>query len=479
MTAESPYLTRRRLLVAASSLALLSGCTPDKPSGAVPGQAAYTIAELLDRRPYYIAHRGSGDNWPEHTGLAYAQAVAAGSMAIEVSVNATSDGVLVCHHDSDTARLTGSNLVIADTPYSVLAGLRNDARAWLGPASPREPIALLKDVLDAYAASHVIFIEDKQGSNARALLDLMDSYPDSRSHFVWKQEATAGRVAMASGRGYRTWGYFGDDLYDRIDELEPRFDYLGVHHTASDEVIRTMVSTGKPVICWAVHTRSMRDRLLRLGVSGMMCSNIPYVASADARYQSDQFGTGLRAAGDLPWEVDGSWSRQPLIQPGPASLALAGPGSSSYCMGSMCPLPKNIYGIQFQMRWPENLPGDREHAGLAFGQAGDQPYRVFQLSEVGGYHLVIRASGELELFSRDPGQVNGKRLGTMQTDKPRPGEWMSFRVDVTPINIGYGRTDGTRWRDTVRNDAFRGGYFSLTKNYDGEVPVEFRKISTV
>ncbi|MFD1212067.1 glycerophosphodiester phosphodiesterase [Arthrobacter sp. GCM10027362] len=472
-------MTRRQLLLGASLAALLSGCTPGQRSADTPaaGQPAHTIEELLGTRPYYIAHRGSGDNWPEHTALAYAQAAAAGAKAIEVSVNCTSDGRLVCHHDRDTKRLTGKDLVIADTPYEDLGELRNDAREWLGPASTLEPIPLLKDVLDAYAGSHVIFIEDKQGTNTGALLDLMDSYPESRSHFVWKQVAMADQVTEVSGRGYKTWGYFGEDLFDRIDELEPRFDYLGVYHTAPDQVIERLVATGKPVICWEVHTRSMRDRLLDLGVAGMMCSNIPYVTSSTARYETDRFGTGLRAAGDLPWAVDRGWSRQPAIQPGPASIALNGPENPSYCMGSMCPLPEDIYSIQFQMRWPRELPQSQEHAGLAFGQPGDQPYRVLKRSGVGGYHVVMRASGTLELFRRGPGEISGTLLSTLQTEPARAGEWMSFWVDVTPATVGFARTDGTGWRDIVRHQEFRGGYFSLTKNYDGDAPVEFRKVA--
>ena len=480
---ESSLMTRRQLLVAASAVALLSGCTPSqRDAGRSEGTGqqdgpTYTIDHLMGTTPFYIAHRGSGDNWPEHTGLAYAQAVAAGAKAIEVSVNATSDGVLVCHHDNSSGRLTGKDLVFADTPFMALTDLRNDAREWLGPASPQEPIARLQDVLDAYAGSHVIFIEDKQGTNAHALMDLMDSYPDPRNHFVWKQVAIANQVSVATERGYKSWGYFGSDIFDRIEELGPRFDYLGVPHTAPDTVIERAAAVGKPVISWEVHTRSMRDRLLGLGVTGMMCSNFPYVTSSAARHQTDQFKSGLRAAGDLPWSVTGGWGVQPEIRPGDGSLALDGSRISSYCMGSMCPVPQDVYSIQFQMRWPEALPRSREHAGLAFGQASDQPYRVLQASEVGGYHMVLRESGELELFSRAPGEASGTRLGAIQTERPTPGEWMNFWVDLTPTTIGYARTDGAGWRDTVRDHEFRGAYFSLTKNYDGEAPVEFRKVT--
>ena len=138
---------------------------------------------------------------------AYKGAAAAGLKAIEVSVSATKDGVLVCHHDLNTQRLTGIDLTIARAPYAALEPLRNDARAWLGPATPLEPIALLTDVLDTFAASHVIFLEDKPGTNADEILALLENYPAARDHVVWKQPAASRGHELAAARGYTTFGY--------------------------------------------------------------------------------------------------------------------------------------------------------------------------------------------------------------------------------------------------------------------------------
>ena len=75
---------------------------------AAPGDTGpFTVASLLAAPSFFVAHRGSGDNWPEHTMRAYKGSAAAGLKAIEVSVSATSDGVLVCHHDLNTQRVTG------------------------------------------------------------------------------------------------------------------------------------------------------------------------------------------------------------------------------------------------------------------------------------------------------------------------------------------------------------------------------------
>lgn len=438
-----------------------------------------TVESLTAETPFYVAHRGSGDNWPEHTALAYARAIEAGAGAIDVAVNATRDGVLICHHDRNTARLTGQDHLIADTDYATLQELTVDARQWLGPSSELPPITLLKDVLDDYAETSVIFIDDKQGTNTKELLKLMDEYPNSREHFVWKQHARATQVMAVSEAGYKAWGYFDVELMAELSDLEKNFDFLGITHLASDDDIREIVSLGKPVICWEVHHRHMRDRLESLGVQGMMCSNIPYVMSPKPAARVDDFGSGKRAAGDLPWTTDRGWSVQPQINQDAGSITLSGQNRPSYLMGSMAPIDRSTYEIQLELRWPAGLPEDEQHAGLCFGQSNDSPYRVIVQSEVDGYHLVIRRNGSLELFHRDAGESSGTLLGKIETEAVASGQWVTVWVNSTATGIGFARIDSGGWRKFVRADESPGGYFSLSKNYQEGPPVEFRNIKVI
>lgn len=473
---SSEFLSRRQALALGASGLLLAGCSTTKPAS-VPAPV-HTIASLFSKDQFYVAHRGSGDNWPEHTMHAYSQSAELGVEALEVSVNSTRDGVLVCHHDQGALKVTGQDRKIAELTYAELSALRVDARAWLGPATPLEPIPKLRDVLDRFAASHVIFIEDKQGTNTAALLDLMDGYPSSTEHFVWKQAAPALQVGAATKRGYKTWGYFMPDALPRLDELAASFDYLGVYHTADDAAISSVVNYGKPVICWEVHTRAVRDRVAALGVQGLMCSNIPYVMSDEAADTRDRFATGTRAAGDLPWTTEQGWDAQPTIDAASASLVLDQSQNCSYRPGSMAPIAAEIHSLAFEMCWPE-LPPELLHAGIAFGQEDDSPYRVLMQSTVGGYHLIIRPTGELILHRRDPGDPAGTRLQTIMTAPVRAGEWMRFKIDVTPPSIRFSRLDGDGWSGVTMDRKYRGGYFSLCKDYPEPVPVHFRNVIVV
>lgn len=471
MAAERGGVSRRGFLALASAGLALTACAPRA------ARARHTLGELLTTRPFYVAHRGSGDEWPEHTALAYDRSAAAGAAALEVSVSASSDGVLVCHHDLTTRRLTGHDLEIATTPYRELAALRNDARRWLGPDAPLEPVPRLTDVLARHGGSRVLFVEDKQGTNTGRLLGLLTTVPDARHTVVWKQHATAPGYRAAAERGFTTWGYFDPPLFGRFAELAPRFDLVGIHHSAGDDQVRELVAMGRPVICWEVHTRAMRDRLERLGVVGMMCSNLPYVTSTGARAGRDAFGTGLRAPGDLPWRPE-DWDTQPALDAGAGSVRLDHAEVASYCMGSMCPVPGEVRRITAELRWPDRLPGPAQHAGIAFGQADDRPYRPLVPGPVAGHHLVLRADGELALFSRRAGVAAGTRLAGVRTDPPRPGQWTRLTVELGPSSVRFGRDGRRDWSGDAVPAGTPGRYFSLTKNYPGGPPVEFRRVTT-
>lgn len=464
-------LNRRSFLFLAPAVALLAGC--NSHSADPQKQKNYSIDSLLGTTPFYIAHRGSGDNWTEHSELAYSSSIEADVKSIEVSVQATSDGIFICHHDTNLLRMTGQDLEIKEHTYATIATVMNDSRQWLGPNTALEPIPLLKSVLDAYATSHVIFIEDKQGTNTKTLLDLMDSYKESTSHFVWKQSAGLKSYMEAHARGYKTWGYFIDNSNRQFEKYAPHHDYLGIYHLAADEDIRSLVGYGKPTICWEVHTRWTRDRLLKLGIHGLMCSNILYVRTGKPRNNSDTFSSGIRNAGDLPSNLN--WKFQPPINPKDASISLADGEDLSYCMGSLCPVEQKSYALDFRMRWPQLITKAME-SGIAFGQLTDEPY-LPSTPGISGYHLMMASDGSMTLSRRSDGESNSSVVAVLSTPQPRLSAWVSVRVTVTPTSIEFTRQDVEGFTKKVADAKYRGGYFSLVKDYHGTMPTEFSSLS--
>jgi glycerophosphoryl diester phosphodiesterase len=469
-----PSLSRRKLLVMAGSGLLLAACSspqksapsPSKsPIGSnspaalpptVPDPAPATIDELLQRSPFYLAHRGSGDEWVEHTLDAYRRSLDAGAHGVEISVNSTQDGFLVCHHDTDLRRTSGVDRKIADLQWSEIEGLSNDARSWLGPAAAPQPIPLLSDVLAALDTAPVIFIEDKQGTNTGALLDMLDAIPGSRDRFVWKQWAGAGQYAAAKARGYRTWGYFGPEIYGRFDELQGRFDLLGVPVDADEQVLARFVATGKRVIAWEVRRRSQRERLLRAGVDGLMCSNIPYLLSAGTPAHRDQFASGLRAPGDLPDIVSTDWSAQPTLDSGAGSLRLAAGTSKRYVLGSMGPASPELSTLAIELRLGSPTGGN---AGISFGAPTDDPTEA-------GAQLLVESTGTITL------EYAGQTASVV-TAPSGDGEWIRIEISLSG-GKAHARRRGASQSATV---PFPGslGYIALIRQPESS-SVEFRRI---
>jgi glycerophosphoryl diester phosphodiesterase len=86
------------------------------------------------------AHRGASARAPENTLAAFAVAIEDGANALELDVHRTADGHFVVAHDSDGARLCGTEERIAELH---LDGLRRWSVAG-------EPLPTLAEVLDAF-----------------------------------------------------------------------------------------------------------------------------------------------------------------------------------------------------------------------------------------------------------------------------------------------------------------------------------------
>jgi glycerophosphoryl diester phosphodiesterase len=75
-----------------------------------------------------IAHRGASGEFTEGTKAAYEAAIAQNADGLECDLRLTKDNQIICYHDSNTARLSKINLVIAKTNYVQLASQVNPYR---------------------------------------------------------------------------------------------------------------------------------------------------------------------------------------------------------------------------------------------------------------------------------------------------------------------------------------------------------------
>jgi glycerophosphoryl diester phosphodiesterase len=438
--------------------------------GASVPQAVVTVDQLLANNPFYVAHRGSGGEYPEHTMMAYSSSVGLGAQAIEVSVNCTVDGVLFCMHDTTLDRMTNGTWTGSNATWT-WAALNQRAKVvgtpLLGPAWADQPIPTLREVLDRFLGKVVIFLEAKGNSAVTPLENMLLTYPGATKSVVWKAYYLANTLTWAKSHGFKVWAYADAATTSAaLDAIEANVDYWGMPIEASDAQITAVVTRTivKPVMCWEVHRRSDVTRLAALGVKGMMCAQYLYVTRSTALALTDDFSTQVKSPGNFgPLHLDPLAAMKWDTGAGANVVYLNKIGGASMTLGRFGPVVPgtNGYKITFGMMYPV-LPTSTLHSGFYFGKASDDMYTFSSTSNVtSGYHSAFRGNGDMQLYTHTAGVATGTQLNTVSTATPIAGTWMTFEIEVNPTQVILRRTDGTPVTLTTATTTFRGGYFGF------------------
>ncbi|WP_063886224.1 MULTISPECIES: glycerophosphodiester phosphodiesterase [unclassified Streptomyces] len=454
-----------------SKLGQANGIAPLDASGLIPLQYmpsgsssnVASIDSFMSETPFYIAHRGSGMEYPEHTMAAYEAALTSGVKAIEVSVCVTADGVPVCMHDPNLDRTTTGTGPMADMPYaSLINTVKVDLGSILGQGWADQPLTNLRDVLDRFMGRVVIFLEPKTNAAIPIVQKMLqDYYPNANQSVVWKNYYLNPSFTLMKERGFKTWAYVDAGTTDAQMDAAFQPDYWGVPSAMTDVRKQAVVARGKKVICWEVHRRSQRDVLVGLGVQGMMAAQYKWLSTNYQILKKDNWASAVKAPGDMGrFYYDGT---RDLKYAGNGEVYFNVVGESALIGSCSLPsFPTNGYRMTFDMKYEGTIPTN-EHAGVAFGKADDSTYLFNTANSAGGYHMVFRGSGSLELYSHTAGVTSGTSLATAASAAPVANQWMSFRVDVTPALVSITRTDVTpNVTVSSTNGTYRGGYVHVS-----------------
>lgn len=418
--------------------------------------------------PRYFAHRGGGMVRPEHT-LAGYRASAAMGFPLEVSVNVDASGELWCIHDTTMDRTTyKTGAVNSYTTEEIGQQVLTNGRVLLGQGWTDQPMVPLRQVLDEFLGKVIILLEPKGNDSVVPVENLLDTYyPHAPRSVIWKAHIGTASLPWAKSRGYRTWVYLDSGTTDAtMDGKDSMVDYWGVQTTFTDLRVQQVVARGKPVFSWPVYRRSQVARLTGLGVVGIMASDPRYVSTALPQRTASRWDLQVKESGGTPTlDYDSTYALKWDDSPN-AGWVYVNAAGQSYGLGTYCPIVGGAggYRISFDMRF-EGIPAlTTEHAGIYFGKASDDAYRFGTANATGGYHVVMRANGQMQLNRHTAGVTSGTALGTVQNttavviDNP-----MSFQLDVTPATIELRRTDGTGWTTgPIADTTYRGGYFGLS-----------------
>ena len=263
----------------------------------------------LDRRVLNYAHQGGAREAPSSTLLALRQAVAAGADGLELDVHATADGELVVCHDATVDRTTGGVGAIATLSVAEVQQLDN-AYWWVpgevvAPGRPdheyihrgRAPedhdlrIATLREVLEAWPGVF-LNLDIKQTAPAvkpyeAALAGVLREYGRQDDVIVasFNDAATAAFAAVApeipTSAGTLATAAFWQAVQQQAEP--PAIGHVALQVPAAYEAI-TIVDErfvacahrhGLAVHVWTIDEPDERQRLIDLGVAGIMSDRPP------------------------------------------------------------------------------------------------------------------------------------------------------------------------------------------------------------
>jgi len=223
--------------------------------------------------PLAIAHRGA-NTVAENTMAAFASAVGLGYRYLETDARATADGVLLAFHDATLDRVTDRSGRISALPYAEVAKAR---------IAGTEPIPLLAEVLDTWPDARFT-LDVKEASVVRPMIDLLrrdgilervcvGSFSDARLAAV--RSALGPRLCTSLGprevirlrlASYRRGPA---PLFPGVGCVQVPVR-LGLVRVTDARMVRAAHRQGMQVHVWTVNDEIEMNRLLDLGVDGIM-----------------------------------------------------------------------------------------------------------------------------------------------------------------------------------------------------------------
>lgn len=220
----------------------------------------------------YTAHRGGALEVPENSMSGLAAALDRGRAAvIDFDTRVLRDGTPVVMHDATLDRTTFSSgrvdALTLDQWRRVL--LRPDT-ALRGRWRP-EPPPTVAQVLDRFGGRGTLMMEAKDARGLPALAELLGSRGLTRSVYVNTNAPAVARRAHALGLLVQLWRSAAQLRNDDPAAWRSFVDLLDVDHRARDRDVKRAVRSGIPRV-WAhtVNTPADRDRMLRLGCTGVI-----------------------------------------------------------------------------------------------------------------------------------------------------------------------------------------------------------------
>jgi glycerophosphoryl diester phosphodiesterase len=251
-------------------------------------------------RPRLFGHRGAAGLAPENTLESFRRAVSEGAEYLELDLHSTRDGVPVVIHDSTLDRTTDGSGPVRERSFAELRGydagfrfeeerrhpyrgrgIRVPALEELLDEMPEIPLNIELKQADPPIERAVTALLERKDALGRVVLAAEDDA------IMRRIRATAPGVATSASRGEildffaRCFGKGFEAYASAARALQIPAQYEGIE-LVTPETLAAAHGVGLEVHVWTVNERDEMERLLRLGVDGVM-SDLPGLLVTVAR----------------------------------------------------------------------------------------------------------------------------------------------------------------------------------------------------
>ena len=214
-----------------------------------------------------IAHRGASRECRENTLGAFTRALEQGAHGIELDVHATSDGVVVVHHDPVVPVLSaGERRPIARMTMAELSAVR---------LADGSTVPTLDEVFDLVGASAMVYVEVKAQAIEHPLIACLDRHPGVRFAVHSFDHRIPDAIRTARPRtpvGFLSASY-PLDLGATLGAHPPEALWQA-GDLIDARLVRDAHTKGARVIAWTVNSPAHARALMDYGVDAL-CTDTP------------------------------------------------------------------------------------------------------------------------------------------------------------------------------------------------------------
>ena len=218
-----------------------------------------------------VAHRGASRAAPENTLAAMSKAIEFGADYAECDVFQIKDGEIVLFHDEEMERTTGKEGMIWD--YTLAELKEMEAGSWFKEEFRGEPIPTLQEVIRFVRGKIKLNIEIKISGNdpdiAQKVVDIIRSEGIENECMITSFEKPVIEKVKEIAPKMIT-GFIFDEEHPP-DIFEGSWEYVcSKRNIVDEEFVQEAKRNGKKIFVWTVNYPAEMEKLISLGVDGII-----------------------------------------------------------------------------------------------------------------------------------------------------------------------------------------------------------------